>query len=129
MTKIIIFLLIAAAVGLLFPFMFIVIAWSTYLLANVTTPRGGWNTPLGDSNAIPCPEWEMLTLISWSPTLFHRGEIGDRGIVICLPGCGRCRKTQHGWGIGLVYGRGVSLVLPQQFQFVGVATLRLRQEG
>ena len=36
MTKIIMFLLIiiAAAVGLLFPFMFIVIAWSTYQLAN-----------------------------------------------------------------------------------------------
>jgi len=31
---IIMFLLIAAAVVLLFPFMFIVIAWSTYLLAN-----------------------------------------------------------------------------------------------
>jgi len=28
------FLLIAAAVVLLFPFMFIVIAWSTFLLAN-----------------------------------------------------------------------------------------------
>jgi len=32
--KIIMFLLLAAAVVLLFPFMFMVIAWSTYLLAN-----------------------------------------------------------------------------------------------
>jgi len=35
-------------------------------------------------------------------------------------------------GIGLVYGGDVSLVLqyqPQQFQLVGVASLRLRQEG
>jgi len=86
-------------------------------------------TPLGHSNAIPRPECgEMHTLTSWSPTLFHRGEIGDRGIVISLPGCGRCRKTQHGWGIG-VDGGGVGLVLqyqPQQFQLVGVAGFEVK---
>jgi len=94
----------------------------------------GGTLSLGDSqsdgNAIPRPECgEMHTLISWSPSLFHIGEIGDRGIVICLLSVGCVGRHSMDGGIGLVYGRGVSLVLqyqPQQFQLVGVAKFEVK---